>query len=116
MSRTRNLLARFESKEKSRISDRQPGPSAAREQRIRERVYYLWLEGDCPEGRDAEYWERASKLESTAEHPDAGQTPNSMSGSAAGTPSGEPVEEAEIETVASARTGPPAKARTTARR
>jgi hypothetical protein len=31
------------------------------EQTIRERAHRLWEEAGCPEGRDAEFWERAQR-------------------------------------------------------
>ena len=50
-------------------------PSPADEQRIRERAYHLWEVDGRPEGRDAEYWERARELEAIASNPGAGQRP-----------------------------------------
>jgi hypothetical protein len=40
--------------------------SAAHEERIRVRAYYLWTHDGCPEGRGAEYWERAVELDALA--------------------------------------------------
>jgi hypothetical protein len=40
--------------------------SPAHDQRIRERAYHLWQQEGCPEGRDAEYWERARELDALA--------------------------------------------------
>jgi hypothetical protein len=42
-------------------------PSPEHEARVRERAYYLWLADGRPEGRDADYWERARELEAMAE-------------------------------------------------
>lgn len=50
-------------------------PSPQHEQRIRERAYHLWEADGCPEGRDAEYWERARELDAIATSPGAGQQP-----------------------------------------
>ncbi len=33
-----------------------------REERIRRRAYRLWLEEGCPEGREADHWDKASEL------------------------------------------------------
>jgi hypothetical protein len=30
-----------------------------REERVRERAYFLWCEAGCPEGRAVEFWELA---------------------------------------------------------
>jgi len=46
-----------------------------RQQRIRERAYHLWEADGGPEGRSAEYWERASELVGMEESPRAGQVP-----------------------------------------
>jgi len=46
-----------------------------RQQRIRERAYHLWESEGRPEGRDAEYWERARELVGIEESPAAGQVP-----------------------------------------
>jgi hypothetical protein len=32
------------------------------EQRIRERAYQIWLEEGCPEGRELDHWNMATKL------------------------------------------------------
>ncbi len=47
----------------------------ARQQRIRERAYHLWEADGRPDGRDDEYWERASELVGMEESPRAGQVP-----------------------------------------
>ena len=49
--------------------------SPEHEQRIRERAYHLWEADDRPEGRDAEYWERARELDAISSSPGAGQRP-----------------------------------------
>jgi len=46
-----------------------------RQQRIRERAYHLWESEGRPEGRDADYWERARELVGMEESPAAGQIP-----------------------------------------
>ncbi len=46
-----------------------------RQLRIRERAYHLWESDGRPEGRDAEYWERARELIGIEESPAAGQIP-----------------------------------------
>ncbi len=33
-----------------------------RDERIRKRAYRLWQEEGCPEGREAEHWDKASEL------------------------------------------------------
>jgi hypothetical protein len=48
---------------------------ATRQQHIRERAYHLWEADGRPEGRSAEYWERASELIGMEESPMAGQVP-----------------------------------------
>ncbi|CAH2601067.1 conserved protein of unknown function [Rhodovastum atsumiense] len=58
------------------MSDNPLEPSPEREQRIRERAYFLWLEDGCPEGRDRDHWERAEDLVAMEEHPGAGLLPN----------------------------------------
>ena len=65
------------------------------EQRIRERAYHLWLEDGRPEGREAEYWERARELQAIA---DSGQTAQLPNPGLEPPPAGDqPVEEAEIQ-------------------
>ena len=44
----------------------------AREHRIREVAYHLWLADGKPHGRDTEYWERASELVGMEESAGAG--------------------------------------------
>jgi len=69
-----------------------------REERIRVRAYHLWLADGRPEGRDAEYWERAKELQAIADNPAAGQLPNPMTRHHGEVPpTAEPVEEAEIQ-------------------
>lgn len=65
-----------------------------REARIRERAYYLWEEEDRPEGRDAEFWERAKELIGMEENADAALLPNPMTHP---THAEEPVEEAQVQ-------------------
>lgn len=50
-------------------------PSPEHLQRVRERAYHLWEADGCPEGRDAEYWERARELDAFSSSPGAGQRP-----------------------------------------
>jgi hypothetical protein len=47
-----------------------------RRHRIRLRAYHLWEADGCPEGREAEFWERASELVGMEESAGAGQLPN----------------------------------------
>jgi hypothetical protein len=65
-----------------------------REARIRERAYHLWEEEGRPEGRDAEFWERAKELIGMEENADAALLPNPMTQSSH---TGSPIEEAEIQ-------------------
>ena len=48
----------------------------ARDEIIRERAYHLWESEGRPEGRAAEYWERASELVQMEESGNPGQLPN----------------------------------------
>jgi hypothetical protein len=65
-------------------------PSPEQIERIRVRAYHLWQADGCPEGREAEYWQRAEELQAIAEYP-AGTIP-------VGTPRGdEVVDEAELQ-------------------
>lgn len=66
----------------------------AREARIRDRAYQLWEEGGRPEGRDAEFWERAEELIGMEENAGAGLSPNPMTHP---TQAQNPIEEAEIQ-------------------
>lgn len=70
---------------------------ADREARIRERAYHLWEADGRPEGRDAEFWERARELVGMEESQGAGQLPNPEThpNTLTGFPEG--VEEAEIQ-------------------
>ena len=65
-----------------------------REARIRERAYYLWEDEDRPEGRDAEFWERAKELVGMEENADAALLPNPMTHP---THADQPVEEAQVQ-------------------
>ncbi len=56
-------------------SDNPLDPSPEHQQRIRERAYHLWELDGCPDGRDAEYWERARELDAIASSVGAGQRP-----------------------------------------
>ena len=66
-----------------------------REQRIRERAYYLWQHEGEPVGREADYWERARELE--ALHTPVGLVDNPMITHPDGPPVLDIVEEAEIQ-------------------
>jgi hypothetical protein len=68
----------------------------AHEERIRVRGYHLWLADGCPEGREAEFWERARELQAIADNPTAGQLPNPMTLHHGAIPPEQPVEEAEL--------------------
>jgi len=47
------------------------------EHRIRERAYHLWEKEGRPEGRDAEFWERARLMEQAEQAPPvATETPD----------------------------------------
>jgi hypothetical protein len=75
-----------------------PDTEQDREERIRVRAYHLWLADGRPEGREAEYWERAKELQAIADNPGAGQLPNPMTQHHGEIPpAGEPVEEAAIQ-------------------
>jgi DUF2934 family protein len=63
-----------------------------REARIRARAYHLWEEDGRPEGREAEFWERAETLIGMEENAQAGRLPNPLREP----PHGD-VEEAEIQ-------------------
>ena len=45
------------------MSDNPLEPDPERDQRIRERAYFLWEADGRPPGSDLEYWERARELE-----------------------------------------------------
>ncbi len=45
-------------------------------QRIRERAYHLWEQEGRPDGRDADYWERARELVGMEESAGSGLLPN----------------------------------------
>ncbi|PPQ36676.1 DUF2934 domain-containing protein [Rhodopila globiformis] len=47
-----------------------------REDRIRQRAYHLWEADGRPEGRDAEFWERAEELVGMEDSAGAGLLPN----------------------------------------
>lgn len=51
-----------------------PDTDAEWEQRIRERAYFLWQAEGCPEGRGAEFWDRARALEVEATAPAKGES------------------------------------------
>jgi len=51
-----------------------PDTDAEWEQRIRERAYFLWQAEGCPEGRGAEFWDRARALEPEAASPTDGES------------------------------------------
>jgi hypothetical protein len=64
------------------------------DRRIRERAYHLWREDGCPEGREAEHWDRARQLIAIEENQRAATLPNPA---ARGKPAGpeQPVEPIE---------------------
>jgi hypothetical protein len=66
----------------------------AREARIRERAYKLWEQDGRPEGRDAEFWERAEELIGMEENAGAATLPNPERHP---THAEAPVEEAELQ-------------------
>jgi hypothetical protein len=70
---------------------------AAREACIRERAYHLWEADGRPDGREAEFWERARELVGMEESAGAGLRPNPMThpNTLTGFPEG--VEEAEVQ-------------------
>jgi hypothetical protein len=43
------------------------------EQRIRERAYRIWLEENCPEGRDKVHWDRAKEIVATEPEESTGE-------------------------------------------
>ena len=69
----------------------------AREARIRERAYHLWEADGRPEGREAEFWERARELIGMEDSAGAGllDDPATHPNTLTGFPPG--VEEAEIQ-------------------
>ena len=60
------------------MSDNPLADSPEREARIRETAYHLWEADGRPEGRDAEFWERARELVGMRESAGAGLLPNPM--------------------------------------
>ncbi len=50
-----------------------------RQQHIRERAYHLWQADGCPNGREDEFWERASELVGMEESAHAAELPNPAS-------------------------------------
>ena len=68
--------------------------SPERESRIRDRAYALWEADGRPDGRDADFWERAEALIGMEESADAGQLPNPVAHPSA---AGDGVEEAVIQ-------------------
>jgi hypothetical protein len=66
-----------------------------REQRIRERAYYLWESEGKPHGRDVEYWERARELVGMEESAGSALLPNPMT--APESPRQTGIEEADIQ-------------------
>jgi hypothetical protein len=77
------------------MSDNPLDLSPDQESRIRERAYHLWERDGRPNGRAAEYWERARELEAIAAHPGAGLKPNPMT-EHSGATAEQPVEEAAL--------------------
>ncbi len=70
--------------------------SPEREQRIRERAYHLWDSEGRPEGRDLDYWERASELEGMASSAGSALRPNPMVENHGDILPDQPVEEAAL--------------------
>lgn len=66
------------------------------EQSIKERAERLWREDGFPEGRQAEYLERARELQAIEDNPQAGLLPNPAARHPAVIPPEQPVEEAEL--------------------
>ncbi len=78
------------------MSDNPLEPDPDRDQRIRERAYYLWEADGCPEGSDLEYWERARELVGFSDSAGAGQKPVPEPDDPA-VMAGQPIEEASIQ-------------------
>ena len=57
------------------MSDNPLEADSGRDERIRERAYYLWEADGCPEGSDLEYWERARELVAMSDSTGAAQRP-----------------------------------------
>ena len=51
---------------------------ATLDERIRVRAYHLWEQDGRPQGRDAEFWERARELIAMEDNPTAGRLANPM--------------------------------------
>jgi len=68
----------------------------ATEERIRVRAYHLWLADGCPQGREAEFWERAKELQGIIDNPGSGQLQNPMTQHHGEIQPEQPVEEAEL--------------------
>lgn len=69
----------------------------ASDRRIRAHAMRMWRADGAPEGREAEYLERARELEAIAANPQAGRLPNPMTQHGGAIPPIQPVEEAELE-------------------
>ena len=67
------------------------------EEEIRARARRMWHEAGCPQGREAEYLERARELQAFIDHPNAGLLPNPMVAHPQPESTGQPVEEAELQ-------------------
>ena len=68
-----------------------------RQQQIRERAYHLWDAGGRPNGREDEFWERASELVGMEESAHSAELPNPASLPGADPDRMQPVEEASIQ-------------------
>lgn len=68
-----------------------------REERIRVRAYHLWEQDGRPDGRDAEFWERARELVGLEESSGAGLLANPMTHPTMLNGQPEGIEEAEIQ-------------------
>ncbi len=68
-----------------------------RQQRIRERAYHLWEADGRPDGRQDEFWERASELVGMEESAGAAELPNPATVPGADPDRMQPIEEAAIQ-------------------
>ncbi|WP_271199845.1 DUF2934 domain-containing protein [Methylopila turkensis] len=66
--------------------------------KLRERAKKLWIDAGSPEGREADYLERAKELAALESNPKAGLEPNPLADGVV-TPAerGQPIEEAKLQ-------------------